>query len=42
MPTLASALWDRFYSRERGDVAHQVLSAIRAGFGGHVEQKGTH
>jgi 6-phosphogluconate dehydrogenase len=42
VPTLASALWDRFYSRERGDVAHQVLSAMRAGFGGHVEQKGTH
>ena len=42
VPTLASSLWDRFYSRERGDVAHKVLSAMRAGFGGHVEQKGTH
>ena len=39
VPTLASSLWDRFYSRERGDVAHQVLSAMRAGFGGHVEAK---
>jgi 6-phosphogluconate dehydrogenase len=43
VPTLASALWDRFYSRDRGDVAHQVLSAMRAGFGGHVETtKGDH
>jgi 6-phosphogluconate dehydrogenase len=37
VPTLASSLWDRFYSRERGDVAHKVLSAMRAGFGGHIE-----
>ena len=40
VPTLASALWDRFYSRERGDVAHRVLSAMRSGFGGHKEVKG--
>jgi 6-phosphogluconate dehydrogenase len=39
VPTLASSLWDRFYSRERGDVAHKVLSAMRAGFGGHVEAR---
>ena len=37
VPTLASSLWDRFYSRDRGDVAHKVLSAMRAGFGGHAE-----
>jgi 6-phosphogluconate dehydrogenase len=37
VPTLASALWDRFYSRERGDVAHKVLSAMRSQFGGHHE-----
>ncbi len=37
VPTLASALWDRFSSRDRGDVAHKVLSAMRAQFGGHVE-----
>lgn len=37
VPTLSSALWDRFYSRERGDVAHKVLSAMRAQFGGHRE-----
>ena len=37
VPTLASALWDRFSSRDRGDVAHKLLSAMRAQFGGHVE-----
>jgi 6-phosphogluconate dehydrogenase len=42
VPTLASSLWDRFYSRDRGDVAHKVLSAMRAGFGGHVESKKKH
>ncbi len=39
VPTLAASLWDRFYSRDRGDVAHKVLSAMRAGFGGHREVK---
>ncbi|MDO8362553.1 MAG: decarboxylating 6-phosphogluconate dehydrogenase [Actinomycetota bacterium] len=39
VPTLAASLWDRFYSRDRGDVAHRVLSAMRAGFGGHHEVK---
>jgi 6-phosphogluconate dehydrogenase len=42
VPTLASALWDRFYSRERGDVAHKVLSAMRSQFGGHHEVKAEH
>jgi 6-phosphogluconate dehydrogenase len=37
VPTLAAALFDRFSSRDRGDVAHKVLSAMRAGFGGHKE-----
>ena len=37
VPTLAASLFDRWYSRDRGDVAHKVLSAMRAGFGGHVE-----
>jgi 6-phosphogluconate dehydrogenase len=37
VPVLAASLWDRFYSRDRGDVAHKVLSAMRAGFGGHRE-----
>jgi 6-phosphogluconate dehydrogenase len=39
VPTLAASLFDRFYSRDRGDVAHRVLSAMRAGFGGHHEVK---
>jgi 6-phosphogluconate dehydrogenase len=39
VPTLAASLWDRFYSRDRGEVAHKVLSAMRAGFGGHHEVK---
>jgi 6-phosphogluconate dehydrogenase len=39
VPTLAASLFDRWYSRDRGDVAHKVLSAMRAGFGGHVEMK---
>ena len=39
VPTLAASLWDRFYSRERGAFAHKVLSAMRAGFGGHKEVK---
>ena len=40
VPTLAASLWDRFYSRDRGDVAHKLLSAMRAGFGGHREVRG--
>jgi 6-phosphogluconate dehydrogenase len=36
---LSSALYERFESRARGDVANKVLSAMRAGFGGHVERK---
>jgi 6-phosphogluconate dehydrogenase len=32
-------LYERFSSRGRSDVADKVLSAMRAGFGGHVERK---
>ena len=39
-PVLAAALFDRFSSRDRGDVAHKVLSAMRSQFGGHHEVKG--
>jgi 6-phosphogluconate dehydrogenase len=39
VPVLSAALYQRFSSRGRSDVADQVLSAMRAGFGGHVEQK---
>jgi len=38
-PVLSAALYERFSSRGRADVAGKVLSAMRAGFGGHIEQK---
>jgi 6-phosphogluconate dehydrogenase len=38
VPVLSSALFERFSSRGRADVADKVLSAMRAGFGGHVER----
>jgi 6-phosphogluconate dehydrogenase len=37
-PVLSAALYERFSSRGRGDVADKVLSAMRAGFGGHHER----
>jgi 6-phosphogluconate dehydrogenase len=39
VPVLSAALYQRFSSRGRSDVADKVLSAMRAGFGGHVERK---
>lgn len=36
---LSAALFDRFQSRGRGQFASQVLSAMRLGFGGHLEKK---
>lgn len=41
VPVLSTALYQRFSSRGRSDVADQVLSAMRAGFGGHIERKDT-
>jgi 6-phosphogluconate dehydrogenase len=38
-PVLSAALYSRFESRGRADVANKVLSAMRAGFGGHTERK---
>ncbi len=38
VPVLSAALYQRFSSRGRSDVADQVLSAMRAGFGGHTER----
>ena len=38
VPVLSAALYQRFSSRGRSDVADQVLSAMRAGFGGHIER----
>ncbi len=40
-PVLSAALYSRFESRGRGDVANKVLSAMRAGFGGHHEKRGS-
>ena len=34
-----AALYQRFSSRGRSDIADKMLSAMRAGFGGHVERK---
>jgi 6-phosphogluconate dehydrogenase len=39
VPVLSSSLFGRFSSRGRADVADKLLSAMRAGFGGHVERK---
>jgi 6-phosphogluconate dehydrogenase len=37
-PVLSAALYQRFSSRGRADIADKVLSAMRAGFGGHHEK----
>ena len=37
-PVLTTALYSRFTSREEGDFAHRLLSALRAEFGGHAEK----
>src|SRR5579871_627402 len=37
-PTLASALFSRFSSRDLDHFSNQVLSAMRKGFGGHLEK----
>jgi 6-phosphogluconate dehydrogenase len=39
VPVLSAALFQRFSSRGRSGVADKVLSAMRAGFGGHEEQQ---
>jgi 6-phosphogluconate dehydrogenase len=39
VPVLSAALYQRFSSRGRSDVADKVLSAMRAGFGGHLERQ---
>ena len=35
---LSSALYDRFQSRGRDEFANKLLSAMRLGFGGHIER----
>ena len=36
---LSAALFSRFASREHAEFADKLLSAMRLGFGGHVEKK---
>ena len=38
-PVLTTALYARFSSRGEADFANRVLSAMRFGFGGHLERK---
>jgi 6-phosphogluconate dehydrogenase len=37
-PVLTAALYSRFESRGQAEFANKVLSAMRLGFGGHVEK----
>lgn len=38
-PVISAALWQRFESRGEGEFTAKVLSAMRAGFGGHAEKE---
>ena len=38
-PVLTAALYARFASRDEARFAGKALSAMRAGFGGHLEPK---
>ena len=38
-PVLSAAVFQRFSSRGRSNTGDKVLSAMRAGFGGHHERK---
>ena len=38
-PVLSTALYERFTSRGEADYQDKVLSAMRFGFGGHLEKK---
>ena len=38
MPVLSSALYQRFTSRGLADYQDRLLSAMRYGFGGHLEK----
>ena len=40
VPVLTTALYERFASRGEADYQDKVLSAMRFGFGGHLEKKG--
>ena len=38
MPVLSTALYERFTSRGEADYQDKLLSAMRFGFGGHLEK----
>ncbi|HDZ79407.1 MAG TPA: 6-phosphogluconate dehydrogenase (decarboxylating), partial [Gammaproteobacteria bacterium] len=38
-PVLSTALYARFTSRGESDFSNKLLSAMRYGFGGHLEKK---
>ena len=40
VPVLTTALYERFMSRGNADFQDKILSAMRFGFGGHLEKKG--
>ena len=40
VPVLTTALYERFASRGESDYQDKLLSAMRLGFGGHLEKKG--
>ena len=41
VPVLSTALYERFTSRGEGDYQDRLLSAMRFGFGGHLEKSAT-
>jgi 6-phosphogluconate dehydrogenase (decarboxylating) len=41
IPVLSAALYDRFSSRGHADYQNRILSAMRYGFGGHLEKVAT-
>jgi 6-phosphogluconate dehydrogenase len=38
VPVISAALWSRYESRDQGEFAAKVLSALRSQFGGHAER----
>jgi 6-phosphogluconate dehydrogenase len=40
VPVLTTALYERFASRGEADYQDKILSAMRFGFGGHLEKTG--
>ena len=40
VPVLTTALYERFASRGEADYQDKLLSAMRFGFGGHLEKTG--